>query len=244
MKNYRTSVGLDVHARSVVGCGLDRETGEVFERRLTPNHQEILESVRGLSGRRWRSPMRPARRVRVGAVPACRRDRVFGSSALEVAAPIRDRVKTDTRDARHLARLLHLGEIVEVTIPGIEQEAARDLVQARDDVRGDLMSARHRVSKLLLPQEIVYSGGKAWTGKHELSLRSHTFATPGRQLAYDAAFDAMVSAVDRRDRLDKAIVEMAADSVFTPVVTRLRCLRGVSTLTAFGWPSKSETGDA
>ena len=89
-------------------------------------------------------------------------------------------------------------------------------MRARDDVRGDLMSARHRVSKLLLRQGIVYSGGKAWTGKHELWLRSHTFATPGRQLAYDAAFDAMVSAVDRRDRLDKAIVEMAADSGVHP----------------------------
>ena len=44
----------------------------------------------------------------------------------------------------------------------------------------------------------------------------------------------MVSAVDRRDRLDDAIVAMAADSVFTPIVTRLGCLRGVSTLTAFG----------
>jgi transposase len=43
-------VGLDVHARSVVGCGLDGEIGEVFERRLTPNHQEILEWVRGLPG--------------------------------------------------------------------------------------------------------------------------------------------------------------------------------------------------
>ena len=44
----------------------------------------------------------------------------------------------------------------------------------------------------------------------------------------------MMSAGDRRGRLDEAIVEMAADSVFTPVVTRLGCLRGVSTLTAFG----------
>jgi hypothetical protein len=32
----RTSVGLDVHARSVVACGLDRDTGEVVERRLCP----------------------------------------------------------------------------------------------------------------------------------------------------------------------------------------------------------------
>ena len=149
--------------------------------------------------------------------------------------PSGDRVKTDTRDARHLARLLHLGEITEVTIPSVEQEAARDLVRARDDARGDLMSARHRVSKLLLRQGIVYSGGKAWTGKHELWLRSRTDSTtPGRQPAYDAAFDAMMSAVDRRGRLDDAIAEMAADSVFTPVVTRLGCLRGVSTLTAFG----------
>jgi transposase len=48
---------------------------------------------------------------------------------------------TDARDARHLARLLHLGEIVAVTIPSIEQEAARDSVRAREDSRGDLMSA-------------------------------------------------------------------------------------------------------
>ena len=42
VKNYRTSVGLDVHARSVVGCGLDGETGEVFERRLTPELESRL----------------------------------------------------------------------------------------------------------------------------------------------------------------------------------------------------------
>jgi len=33
------------------------------------------------------------------------------------------------------------------------------MVRAREDVRGDLMSARHRLSKLLLHQGIVYSSG-------------------------------------------------------------------------------------
>jgi transposase len=46
----RTSVGLDVHARSVVACGLDGETGELFERRLTPDHGEIGSWVRSLPG--------------------------------------------------------------------------------------------------------------------------------------------------------------------------------------------------
>jgi transposase len=123
----------------------------------------------------------------------------------------------------HLARLLNLGEIVAVTIPSIEQEAARDLVRAREDCRGDLMSARHRLSKLLVRQGIVYSGGKTWTGKHELWLRRQRFVTPGLQEAYDAAFDAMLATVDRRDRLDRAIAAMAADSLFTSVVTRLGC---------------------
>lgn len=77
---------------------------------------------------------------------------------LQVAAPserqcpVRDQVRTDERDARHLARLLHLVAVA-VAVPSVEQEAARDLVGVREDVRGDLMSARHRLSKLLLRRE-------------------------------------------------------------------------------------------
>ena len=69
---------------------------------------------------------------------------------------------------------------------------------------------------------------------HELWLRKQRFDAPGLQLAYDAAFDAMLATLDRRDRLDQAITAMAADSPFTPVVCRLGCVRGISTLTAFG----------
>ena len=90
-------------------------------------------------------------------------------------------MKTDARDALHLARLLHLSEITAVTVPTVEQEAARGLVRAREDVRGDLMSARHRLSKLLLRQGIVYSGGKAWTGVHDTWLRQQRFALAGRR---------------------------------------------------------------
>lgn len=55
------------------------------------------------------------------------------------------------------------------------QAAARDLVRAREDCRGDLMSARHRLLKLLLRHGIVYCGGTAWTGKHLLWLQAPRF---------------------------------------------------------------------
>jgi transposase len=149
--------------------------------------------------------------------------------------PFGDRVKTDVRDTRHLARLLHLGEIVAVTVTSVEQEAARDLVRAREDVRGNLMSARHRLSKLLLRHGIVYFQGKAWTGVHDRwGLHAQHFTQPGLQLSFDIAYDTLLATLARRDRLDSAIAAMAADSEFTLVLNRLGCLRGISTLTAFG----------
>jgi transposase len=228
-----TSVGLDVHARSVVACGLDGRTGRLFERRLSPDHGEIRGWLGSLPG-----PLAVTYEAGPTGFGLARFLAAEGIECL-VAAPSKlqrpsgDRVKTDVRDARHLARLLHLGEIVAVAVPSQGQEAARDLVRAREDVRGDLMSARHRLSKLLLRQGIVFYQGKAWTGVHERWLRSQAFTVPGLQLAYDVAYDTVLATVDRRDRLDRAIEAMAADSAFTPVVTRLGCLRGVSTLTAF-----------
>jgi hypothetical protein len=55
----------------------------------------------------------------------------------------------------------------------------RDLVRAREDARADLMRVRHRLSKLLLRQGIVYSGGTPWTCVHEEWLRRHRFAEAG-----------------------------------------------------------------
>jgi transposase len=225
---------LDVHARSVVGCALDGDTGEVFERRLTPDHEEIVG---------WLGDLPAPVAVTYEAGPTgfgLARSIIAAGMSCSVAAPSKlirpagDRVKTDARDAAHLARLLHLGQITEVAIPSIAQEAARDLVRARDDCRGDLMSARHRVSKLLLRQGIVYSGGKAWNREHDRWLHRHRFDHPALQLTFDSALDAMNACLDRRGRLDEAITAMAADSEFTPVVHRLGCIRGVATLTAFG----------
>ena len=234
----RTSVGLDVHARSVVACGLDGQTGALFERRLCPDHGRDHRLDSGAAGAGRGELRGRADRVRVGPVPDRAGHLVPGRGAVEAAAPPGDRVKTDMRDARHLARLLHLGEIVGVTVPSVEQEAARDLVRAREDVRRDLTSARHRLSKLLLRQGIVYYGGALWTGPHDRWLRDQrhgsVFDAAGLGTAFDVAYDTVLATTARRDRLGAAITQMAAASPYTPVVTRLGCLRGVATLTAFG----------
>jgi transposase len=230
----RSFVGLDVHAWSVTGHGLDAVTGEVWQRRLTPDPADVWQWIQTL-------PQPVAVTYEAGptgfGLARFLRDRgircvVAAPSKLQ--RPWGDRVKTDARDAELLARLLKVDEIVEVMVPTVAQEAARDLVRAREDVRGDLMRARHRLSKLLLRQGIVYTGGRPWSGVHDIWLRGQRFDQTARQLAFDAAYETMLLTVQRRDRLDDAITVMAANSEYTVLVRRLGCLRGISTLTGFG----------
>jgi transposase len=156
---------------------------------LTPDPGEIFDWVSGMPG-----PVKVVYEAGPTGFGLARHLREHGVACV-VAAPSKlqrptgDRVKTDARDAAHLARLLKLDEIIEVVVPSETQEAARDLVRAREDVRGDLMRARHRLSKLLLRQGIVWTGGQAWTGRHDTWLREQRFDLPGRQLAFDAAYE-------------------------------------------------------
>ena len=230
----RTFVGLDVHARSVVACGIDTVTGEVTQGRLTPDFEELWSWLRRLDG-----PVAVAYEAGptgfgLARFLAGRQVRCVVAAPSKINRAPGDRVKTDARDAMLLARLLKLDELTAVTVPSVHAEAARDLVRAREDCRGDLMSARHRLGKLLLRQGIVYSGGSAWTGKHDAWLRSQRFDDPARQLAFESAYETVTMTLARRDRLDTAIEAMAAASEFTDVVHRLGCLRGISTLTGFG----------
>lgn len=229
----RTCVGLDVHARSVVGCAIDAEAGEIRTLRLPGKTEQIVEWVTSLPG--------PVAVTYEAGPTGFGLARALGSLGLrcEVVAPSKlerppgDKVKTDRRDAERLARLLRIGELPAVRVPSETEEAARDLVRAREDARGDLMRARHRVSKLLLRQGLVWDHS-AWTAAHEQWLREHRFERRGVALAYDEALDAVLGTHARRDRLDVAIAEMALEPEFAGPVGRLCCLRGVSTLTAVG----------
>jgi Transposase len=142
------TVGLDVHARSVRLAAVRAD--ELLDERTLPYEREAVE--RAL--RRW-----PQVRCCYEAGPTgfgLYRHLVERGIACEVVAPglvptrPGDRVKTDPRDARKLARLLAGGLLEPIYVPSPEVEAARDLVRAREDARLDRMRDRHRLSKVLL----------------------------------------------------------------------------------------------
>jgi len=228
-----TFIGLDVHARSVKAALLDGGSGEVTLHSAPPRSEALVGWICGLPG-----PVTVAYEAGPTGYGLARALEQVGVPCL-VAAPSRierapaDRVKTDRRDALRLARLLRLGELTAVRVPSPAEEAARDLMRAREDARGDLMRARHRLSKLLLRQGLLWEG-VTWTAAHERWLAEQRFAARPLQIAYQEAFVTMQGACERRAALDAAIAVEAGEPRWAEVVGRLACLRGVSTLTAFG----------
>lgn len=228
-------VGLDVHANQTAGAVFDTLTGEVRSRRIVGRPHETLEWLRGLEG-----PVRGVYEAGPTGYGLARRARAAGIE-MAVCAPgmiaraAADRVKTDKRDALKLARLHAAGQLVLVHVPELEHEQLRDLARCREDVRGDLMRARHRIGKLLLRREIYFPGrGRNWTREHRDWLASLRFEDRASELCFADYLHAHDVLLARRDTLDRAINEIAVDSPWAAIIARLRCLRGIDTLSAFG----------
>lgn len=241
MAKARSLVGLDVHAAKIVAAVLDGESGELQFFRIGGDVGEAAGLCAGLS--------RPVRAAYEAGPTGYGLARELARRGVEcvVAAPSKiprasgERVKTDRRDAEHLVRLLLAGKLHPVRVPGSEEEALRDLVRARDAVRQDLMRCRHRVSKLLLRHGIRFDDGRAWTERHRAWLATVQLGWPAAQSTLADAVGAVDALVHRRDQLEREIVALLPTSPWQVQIARLRCLRGIDTLTAAGLCS--EIGD-
>src|SRR5437764_7317568 len=223
------AVGLDVHARSIRLAAVRAD--QLLEERTLAYDEEAVE--RAL--RRW-----PAARCCYEAGPTgfgLYRHLVARGIDCRVVAPglvpqrPGDRVKTDPRDARKLARLLAGGLLESIHVPSPELEAARDLVRAREDARLDRMRDRHRLSKFCLRHGRMLPTS-SWTVARRKWLSEQRFEFVAQQRTFDTYVHA-VDLVDARiEQLERALRETAEQEPWRALVARLRCLRGIDTLTA------------
>ncbi len=230
-ESMTVTVGLDVHARSIRLAAVRAD--ELLEERTLPYDEEAVE--RALH--RW-----PAARCCYEAGPTgfgLYRHLVERGIDCVVVAPglvpqrPGERVKTASRDARRLARL-HAGGLLEpIYVPAPELEAARDLVRAREDARLDRMRDRQRLSKFCLRHGRLLPTS-AWTVTRRKWLGEQRFEHAPEQITFDTYLHA-VDLVDARiAQLERSIRATAEQEPWRELVGRLRCLRGVDTLTALG----------
>jgi transposase len=143
-----------------------------------------------------------------------------------------DKVKTDRRDCRRLARLHRAGELVAIRIPSVQEEAVRDLCRARADMVEDRTRARHRLSKFLLRHGRPWRGGNAWTLTHERWLLSQRFHQPALAATY-AHYRAVLQGRDAQLEAIQADLAVWYDAPpFADAVHRLSAYRGITRLGA------------
>jgi transposase len=161
-------LGLDVHKDtiSVAILAPDRDGSDV--ERIPHDEASVRRLVGRLGDPRW---LRACYEVGPTGYELARLLHSMGVRC-EVIAPSLipkapgDKVKTDRRDCRRLARLHRAGELVAIRIPTVAEEAVRDLCRARADMVEDRTRARHRLGKFLLRHGRPWRGGNAWTLTH------------------------------------------------------------------------------
>jgi transposase len=158
--------------------------------------------------------------------------------ACDVVAPglipvrVGDRVKTDRRDAEKLGRLLRAGELTSIRVPTGAEEALRDLMRCREDAREDLLRHRHQVLKFLLRHGRVFRDTHHWTQAHWVWMRGQRFDQPLAQTVFTEYLSTLEKTLARIATLDQLISQQAQNEPYAAMVGRLRCLRGIDTLSA------------
>lgn len=234
MTDSITWVGMDVHKDTLVVAAVDGGTGDVAWRSEYPHTDKGLRRLTAQL-KKSRSP----RCVYEAGPCGYHVRRVLESQGIpcDVIAPSMiprkpgDRVKTDRRDAVKLARLHRMGDLTTVHVPTPAQEALRDLVRTREDAMEDLLRRRHRLSKFLLRHGLRFEG-RSWTRSHRLWLRSRKFEAENLETVFTEYLLAVEQEEERLRRLDQRIEEESGRPEVAPVVTRLKTLRGIQTLTA------------
>ena len=232
--NEFTHIGLDVHKDTIAVAVLRPNTTEVDER-VMPN---TPEAIRRLHSRHDPLTARLCYEAGPTGYDTHRLIRTLGFECDVIAPsmiPRRSgaRVKTDRIDARNLARLHRAGELTSVHVPGSAEEAVRDLIRVREEVKCDRRIARQRIRSFLMRYGKRYPDGPdRWSRRFETWARAVTFDEP---LATEA-FSNLLAAYFIRDTqlaaMAARIEQIAQTEPFSESVARLRTLRGIDTLSA------------
>ena len=233
MRNVRF-VGLDVHKDSIVVAVADSDgSPPVVVAEIPHDIGRLLKELRKLGKTGELRCCYEAGPTGFGLYRALRAAKI----ACDVIAPSLvpkqsgDRVKTDARDARRLARFLRSGDLTPVHVPDAATEAMRDVERSREDAKNAERIARHQLSKFLLRNGLRFDGA-TWTAAHLTWIRAQQFEHEAHHRVLVDYVRAVEEAGARVERLDKDIAELVGSWSMKPLVVALQGLRGIKLLSA------------
>ena len=235
MQQESTIIGLDVHKDTITAAILPPQAERVVETLKIPNTAAALASL--VQRRAPRGPLAFVYEAGPCGYEVQRQLTALGQVCAVIAPALTprrpgDRVKTDRRDAEKLARWYRAGELTVIRVPSCAEEAARDLVRAREDVVADRLRARHRLGKFLLRQGRVHHLAHSRGVQYRRWLKTQRFDWPALQQTFEAYVRAVEEAQGRVEALETQLQAVAQQAPYQEPIQALRCLKGIDTLSA------------
>ena len=143
-----------------------------------------------------------------------------------------DKVKTDKKDAKKLARLLRAGELDPIHVPSPKDEAIRDLCRARTDAVQARRRAKKQLLGFMLRNGMSYTGKTHWTQAHLNYIRKVAMPDPVQQIVLEEYIMEIDAAEERVARLYAHMEEQLESWDRAPMVRALMSLRGFQVITA------------
>lgn len=197
-------IGLDVHKAQIV-TGVAKLDGNAFVHgKSSADIRVFMKSLRKLLKKyNWKKEeVRICYEAGPCGFPLARHLLRMGY-AVDVIAPSLiptksgDRVKTDKRDAKKLARLLRSGDLTAIHIPDAADEVIRDLCRARTDSVDDRTRTKQRLGAFLLRNGHHYTGRSNWTEAHRRYLRELVLIDPIQKLILEEYLQSLDSTEER-----------------------------------------------
>jgi transposase len=236
MTRFSTFVGLDVHKKTISIAFAER--GGEKARFLRREAHDVTRLLRVLAPLGRPQDVQVCYEAGPTGYGLARRLREEGYDC-RVVAPAKtpkkssERVKTDRRDAIKLADYLRSGHLTSIRIPTPEEEALRDLIRAREDLKIKETNSKRQLNSMMLRHTRIFDGGKSlWTKRHFDWIETQEFDFEATREARDLYVGEIRRYMEALVEVDRLIEDISATMSRADLIHALRAFKGIKTLTA------------
>ena len=238
MKVY---IGIDAHSTNYTLCSYNPQNDQSFyQMQIEPDYHKVVDYVKKVKVLYGRNTT-----VLCGYEAGCLGYTLYKQLTAEhidcvIMAPStittiqtnkKRRRKNDKRDAEAISRALGFGLFQKVYVCDEQDTEVRDYIRIRDDHKLQLKKLKQQINAFCLRNGYLYSEGRKWTIKHVQWLRTVELSFLRRETLdeYLLTFDILCRELsDMTSRIE----EFAQEEKYKEPVSKLRCLKGIDTLTA------------
>lgn len=236
MTQVSTFIGLDVHKKSISLAFANAVAGSppVYCSKLPNDLPCLLRKLRKLGAP---ESLKVCYEAGPTGYRLYRELRAAGFDCVVIAPSLTprkrgDMVKTDRIDALRLAECLRNGQLKEIRVPTEEEEALRDLLRAREDLKRSETNVRRQISALVLRHGHCWDQKSTWTKAHREWISTRPFAHHATIEARTLYLEQLQRSEERLEQLERSIHDAALKLPSRDLFRAFMAVKGVKVITA------------